>query len=117
MLLALLIYLILLITFLWTVLPTIREHNWRQRREAFWKCVVIWFISSLPVIASIGLAAKDDISIDFFNNLSGSPFSWSEQLVYSSTFLAPVIYSFVEALKIFSSDRNTGKKRYFKRVF
>lgn len=112
------IYVALTLAFSWTVWPTIKEHNWRQRREAFAKCAVIWFFSTLPIVASIAAAARRDVSLDYlFFDLTGSPFSWSEQLVYSSTFLAPVIYSFVEALKIFSSDNNPSKKRYFKRVF
>jgi hypothetical protein len=70
------------------------------------------------VFASVASAASRDLSAEFlFFNLSGSPFSWSEQLVYSTVFLAPVIYSFVEALKLFSSDSNTNKRRYYKRVF
>lgn len=118
MLVNLLIYLILIGIVAWTVLPTIREHEAVEKKDALGKCISIWFISSLPIFFGIALTVGDNISSEYiFSELSGSPFSWSEQLVYASTYLAPVVYAVAEALKVLSSDESSAKKRRFKRVF
>lgn len=103
---------------LWTIIPTLREHSALQMRDAFIKCAVIWAISTFPVFVSLFFIDRDSISWDFiFSNLSGSPFSWSEQLIYSSTFLAPVIYAVVDGIKVLSSDEPSLRRPRFQRVF
>lgn len=118
MLLTVLIYLILLGVLAWTVFPTVREHELTEHKSALSKCLSIWFISSLPIFFGLALTVEGRVDSDFlFSELSGSPFSWSEQLVYASTYLAPVIYAVAEALKVLSSDQSSAKKRRFKRIF
>lgn len=118
MLLKILLYVTLFGIVVWTVVPTVRAHSRSDQKNAFFKCLAIWAISSLPVFVSFGMTEKSKISLDYvFFNLSGSPFSWSEQLVYASTFLAPVIYAVADAFKILSSEGASTRKRHFKRVF
>lgn len=116
MLLALLFLLPILI--LWTILPTLSEHSLQQKKEALRKCAVIWFISTFPVFISLLFVDRGSISWNFvFSRLAGSPFSWSEQLIYSSTFLAPVIYAVVDGIVVLSSEEYSQRRPRFKRVF
>jgi len=118
MLLKLIVFAAIVALVFWTVVPTVRAHSSKEQKAAFLKCLAILFISSLPVFVSFGMTDKDKISLDYiFFDLAGSPFSWSEQLVYASTFLAPVIYAVADAFRILSSEESSAKKRHFKRVF
>lgn len=118
MLLEWLAYIIVAVVVVWTVIPTLREHSFVEQREALGKCVAIWAISSLPIFFGIAFSlSKDFDSRSIFSGLTGSPFSWSEQLVYASTYLAPVIYAVAGAFKVLSSDEVSAKKRRFKRIF
>lgn len=118
MLLTIVLYIVLALALFWTIIPTLREHSGKERSEAFVKCIVIWAISSFPVIVSLFFLERAKLSWGFvFFELSGSPFSWAEQLVYSSTFLAPVIFAVVDGFRVLSSDKPSSKKRRFEKVF
>ena len=118
MFLTILLFLALICALFWTIVPTLKEHTGKQCHEAFTKCIIIWAISTFPVFVSIFFLDKNKISWGYvFSEFSGSPFSWSEQLIYSSTFLAPVIYAAVDGFNVLSSDEPSYRRPRFKKVF
>jgi hypothetical protein len=109
-------YAILVIGFLWSVIPTLRAHGKEAHKRARYKCFFIWLVSTLPVLFSLAGAPRSSLSWSYAMEMSGSPFSMSEQLVYTSTFLSPVLFVFIEAIISFFEESDEGRVRRFKHV-
>jgi hypothetical protein len=110
------LYALVLIGFLWSVVPTLRAYGKEAHKRARSKCFFIWLLSTLPVFFSLGSAPLSSLSWSFAFEMSGSPFSIAEQLVYTSAFLSPVLFVFVEATKSFIEEKDEGRIRRFKHV-
>jgi hypothetical protein len=108
-------YVAVTILVMWTIWPTMRAHNKAEHREAIVKAFFLWLISSLPVVFAFLLArpshAGDSGSL---SQISGDPFAPSEQFVYACSFIAPVLYVFVDTLRTFMRDRDQDRMRRFR---
>jgi len=116
MLLKATIYLFAIGCFFWSVVPTLRSYSKGAHIRAMYKFFFIWLLTTLPVLLSIAFAPSKSLSWSYVLEMSGSPFSMSEQLVYASAFLAPVLFVFVEAIKSFIEDKDDGRARRFKHM-
>lgn len=108
-------YAALFLAVIWTIWPTFRAHNWAEHKEAFVKSFFLWFLSSLPVVFALLLAAPKEIqNSDALLQISGNPFAPSEQFVYACSFIAPALYIFVDALRTFIRDSDQDRMKRFR---
>jgi hypothetical protein len=117
MLLEIVVVLALALIFIWTALPILRIHRRKAHLSALYKCFFIWFLCTLPVFASLAQIPYEKLNVSSgMFDLSGSPFSLAEQLIYASTFLSPALFVFVDALNALIFDKDPDKTRRFKQV-
>lgn len=102
----------------WVVVSLLRVY-WAHPIASHWvaakKFAFIWIVSTSPVICAALLAqpATDKVGADRigaeFEAKVYSAFSLGEQFVYAATFIAPVLYIFIEAILIATSSDTSDK--------